>query len=285
MFSLLNKITGKVGSVVFIGALCWMGWQYLGPVKPAVSEPRKQAAVGAMPQVLEDLRANRGDIKTLRLVHLDGDPSDFITTTLRDKLDLSGLFTLDDRSLRTKLEMLLNLPVPSAASLDQALAQAAGSKAQAVLFGTVNRFEEGRDGAVLDMELALATRPEGRVVWTQRYNNRERAGMPLAVRAAEAAPAGGGPFLLRLMGWLVFALLLPVFSVQFLRTMLRRQDNRVTAAMLALYTGVDALMAVLFLTGLPASWAGAAALLIPCAAAFLYNARIMSHLMKLEQIA
>lgn len=279
---ILIKFITNLGSLVLICTMIWLGWKYLGPVKPPVSDIRRQAAMKIMPQVVEDIRKNRGDIKTARFLHLANDPSDFVTSSLRQRLELAGTLDLGDRTLETKAETLLNLPIPVAGDLSQALEMAKNSKAQAVLFGTVNNFEEVQGGAVLNMELTLATLPEGRIVWTQRYASREASGI-LPKMELPASLAGEHSFFSRLFCWVLLVLLLPIFSIQFLRMMLRKKSNAANASMLALYTTLDALLAALLLTGSPSTWPVLLIFFGTIAAAFLYNVWIMSFALKLEE--
>ncbi len=249
----LIKCITNLGSLLLLCAMIWLGWKYPGPVKPPVSELRRQVAVKNITQVIEDIRNNRKEIKTARLLHLANDPSDFITTLLRQRLELAGTLDLGDQTIQTRVKTLLNLPLTAAADIGQALEMTKHSRAQTVLFGTIHSFEETRSGAILDMELTLARLPAGEILWSQRYNWQESAGILPKMEMPETI-SGGHLFLSRLFCWGLLVLLLPIFSIQFLRMMLCKRSNTANASMLGLYTAIDALLATLLLTGSPSSW-------------------------------
>jgi FtsH-binding integral membrane protein len=87
----------------------------------------------------------------------------------------------------------------------------------------------------------------------------------------------------RFLGWLVLVLLLPVFTISFIRAMVRKESNRANAFTLAIYTGVDALLAFLLLGASFASWLAVLLFLVVVGVAFAYNVFIMSFALKLEQ--
>ncbi len=212
---ILIKFITNLGSLLLICAMIWLGWKYLGPVKPAVSELRRQVAIKNITQVIEDIRNNRKEIKTARLLHLANDPSDFITTLLRQRLELAGTLDLGDQTIQSKVKTLLNLPITAAADITQALEMTKHSKAQAMLFGTINNFEETRSGAILNMELTLARLPAGEILWSQEYTWKEAAGILPKMEMPETI-SGDHPFLSRLFCWVLLVLLLCSASIPLL---------------------------------------------------------------------
>jgi hypothetical protein len=86
----------------------------------------------------------------------------------------------------------------------------------------------------------------------------------------------------RLLGWLLAVLLLPVFTINFMRAMFHRNSNRSNAFVLAVYTLADALLAWLLVGGALSSWWTVAIFILAVAAAFAYNIRIMTFVLTLE---
>ena len=78
-------------------------------------------------------------------------------------------------------------------------------------------------------------------------------------------------------------MLLPVFTIAFIRTMVRKGSNKTNAFVLAIYTLVDALLAWLLVGAALTSWFPVVVFIIAVAVAFLYNVRIMSFAVKLEE--
>ncbi|MDO5675808.1 MAG: hypothetical protein Q4G66_12990 [bacterium] len=279
---ILTKLITTLGSLALIAAVLWLGWQYLGPVRPEISELRRQAALKLIPQLVEDIRKNRGEVKTVLFIPLANDSSAFVSTTLRRKIELSGVLNLGSQDTLTRGRLLLNLPLVAADNVEQALALAKQSTAQAALFGRIDAFEEREDGAVLSLQLSLISLPDGRVLWTQAYTSHKSAGF-MQLAESTAATRGSTSFFTRLLAWALLVLLLPIFTIQFLRLMLRKGSNSVNATMLALYTGIDAILAVLLLTGAPfTSVALSLVFLATITAAFLYNVRIMTFALKMD---
>jgi hypothetical protein len=245
-----------------------------------VSAARRQVADELIPQLLEDIRDGRGGVRSAVLIHLVNDPSNYVTDRLRAGLEVSGILQLNDLTVTEKLQRMLRLPVSSTADLPAALALARGRGAQAVLFGSVHTFESFASGARLELELSLAELGKGTVVFTRRFTRDTSTPAPALAALQEEVSKLAGPR--GLVAWVAAMLLLPVFTVGFIRTMVRRESNRVNALTLGLYTLVDVLLAYLLVGMSLASLTAALPLLGLAALAFAYNVLIMSYAVRLE---
>jgi FtsH-binding integral membrane protein len=86
----------------------------------------------------------------------------------------------------------------------------------------------------------------------------------------------------RFLSWVVIVLLLPVFTIAFIRAMVRKESNRVNAFTLSVYTAVDALRAYLLLGAALTGWFSVLLFIIAVGAALAYNFYIMNFALRLE---
>jgi len=249
---------GTLGLAAYIG---WTAWRSLGPHKPQIGPIRRAFADRVIPDIVEDLRQSRGDIRQAALLHFENDPTDYFTNRLRTEIEQSGILDLRDRTIGEKLADLLNLRHTAYGSLAAALERGRKLGAQGVVFGTIHSFETRGGKAAIDVEVHLADVSSGGHVFSRRYQ--EQAGPATMVAANIEQAAKRFPWFQRLLGWLIAVLLLPVFTIAFIRAMVRRGSNKINAFVLAIYTAVDALLAFLLV--------GA------------YNIRIMSFAARLEE--
>ena len=97
-----------------------LSWEHFGPRKPAVSVLRREVADLLLPRVVEDLRTNRHGVTSVVLVHLAGDPTDYVTDTLRHKIEESGFVDLLDAGVTERIQKKLNLRVTPVGERDAA---------------------------------------------------------------------------------------------------------------------------------------------------------------------
>ena len=90
-------------------------------------------------------------------------------------------------------------------------------------------------------------------------------------------------FFKRLLMWAVFILLLPIFTIGYLRAVVRKRSNRANGITLGIYTFVGVALAFMLLgVGFAGFWAilGLLVTLIIC---LLYNVAMMSYALRLEE--
>ncbi len=276
VFGLLSKF----GTFVMIAAIAWLGWQHLGPRKPDVGEVRKDLAHQAVSDMVEDLRQNRGELHDVVLLHFGNDPSDYFTDTLREQIELRGTLDLRDRRFIEKLRDKLNLRHPPAESASDAAERARKMNADGALFGTVRNFESYPGGVDIDVSYHLIA-ADGSMVYEGSYASDEigiASGRVPGERGTEAVA-----WVQRGLFWVMLVLLLPVFSISFIRSMVRRRSNSRNAFVLGIYTVTDAILAWFMIgTALTGPWS-ALIFVLAVILAMLYNIRIMSFAVQLEQ--
>ena len=267
----LSVFLAKVLIVLAVSLLIWFAWRHFAPYKPVADKSRLHAAERAIVEISALLRQNRGDIKRLTLVNFAGDPSDVLSDQLRSRLNNSGTFILSDRSLTDKLRILLNITQYSTDDMTEALDLAKQTGSDAVLFGTVNRFESFDDNQVLiDIEYSLISCHTGQVVYQGHYES-ELFQRPLFVISNLGIPN----FLI----WILCVLLLPIFTLRFLEVITKRESNIATGAVLALYTAIDCILAWILVSH-GGGYIAIAFFIILCLIAFYYNVEIFTIALK-----
>ena len=275
------KLFSKFGVVVLAGYIFWMGWVHLGPRKPEVSPIRQELAEQMIPKIVEDIRTSRGELRQMVLLHFGNDSSDYFTNTFRQAIEQSGVLDLRDRTFMEKVRNLLSLQHPSYSDTDAALAEGDDLETQGVLYGTIHAFESYPGGAKIDIEVRLADVTTGQLVFTKRYTTESSPASSVTTAVQEATQSF--PWFQRLFGWLVAVLLLPVFTIAFIRAMVRKGSNKSNAFVLGIYTLTDSLLAWLLVGAALNSWFPVVVFIVAIAAAFLYNVRVMTFAVKLEE--
>ena len=176
----------------------------------------------------------------------------------------------------------MNLRHPSYAVTDTAVAEGRELETQGVLYGTVHAFESYPGGSKIDVEVHLADVSTGQPVFTKRYSI--EASPTGSVTAAMQEVTQSFSWFHRLFGWLIAVLLLPVFTIAFIRTMVHKGSNKSNAFVLCVYTLADTLLAWLLVGAALNSWVPVVVFIIAVVAAFLYNVRIMTFALRLEEV-
>ena len=277
----LVNLVMSVGTLALVVYLAWLGWSRMGPRKPELGAVRRMLVDQVLPQVVEDLRTARKDVRAVVLFHLMNDPTDYVSDSLRAQIEQSGVLELRDRSLNEKVRKALNLQINSVADVEAALNASQSLGAQGVLLGEVHTLESYASGAKLDAQIILA-RIEGREIVLDRRYTKELTSTALTPAGVQDG-LGKVASAQRFLGWVLLVMLLPVFSIGFVRAMVRRESNRANAATLSIYTAVDALLAFLLVGASLSNWVSVLVFLGLLAAAFGYNVFIMSFALRMEK--
>lgn len=281
LFKWLTVFFTFAGTLLLAVYIAWQAWSYLGPHKPDVSPLRKEVAGEAIGQLLGDLHGNKGSLQSLAIVHLANDNTDYLSDQIRTAVEQSGLFDVVAPPLYEKAQKLLGVVVDSSPSLNSALMTAREQGAKAVLFGRVESFESYGSAAKVEMEITLANVQSREVVFSRRYSKDVGMGLSSQSSAGRSAGSWGGSS--RFFAWMVVVLLLPVFTISFIRAMVRKESNRSNAFTLAIYTSVDVLLAWLVLGGPLSGWLACVEFLLAIGVAFAYNVYIMNFALRLEK--
>ena len=276
MFSLVSKL----GTLLLAGHIAWLGWSNLGPRKPEIGPIRQELANQAVSEITESLRLNRGDARDVILLHFANDSTDYFTSALRSVIEQRGVLELRDRNFTDKLRDRLNLRQPFCKSIDEAALASRSANAQAALFGALRSFESYPEGARIDVEYKLVAY-DGKVVFGGHYQ-KEMSNASLVPEIVQET-VGAVPWFSRGLAWLLAVLLLPVFTINFVRTMVRKRSNRANAFVLAIYTLVDAILAYMLVGAALSGFWPVLFFLLAVVAAFAYNVRIMTFALRLEE--
>lgn len=279
----------KVGMTLFVGYVCYMGWMNLGPHKPAPDVARMKAADHAVEKIVNDIQQNRGAIRSAALCHFANDTTDYFSRKLRERIEQSNILDLSDIDFSEKLRTVLNLRNKGATTSDEALAAVRSEKVEGVLWGSLERFESIKGGASLTGEWQLVDKNTGTVVCGGRIQ--EGAGASNIVEAITSLgqsademeiAASSIPWYMRLLGFVLLVLILPVVTISFIRTMVAKRSNKVNAFVLGVYTVIDMILSFFMIGGTFNSFGVVIVFLVASMLAFLYNVSLMSFALRLE---
>ena len=274
------KYASKFGAVVLAGYLLWLGWVEFGPRKPEMGPRRKAIAGLAAKSIAEDLRRNRKDVYNVILLHFGNDPTNYFTRRLRSVLEQRGIFDLEDMTLAEKIRNKLNFRQPVCETDDEALKIAEEAKVKGVLYGKLVAFESFDDGAKISVEYKLLDSTTGQVVYSGSLVDDSS---PSVATPEIKDQAQRIPWYLRVFGWGLVVLLLPIFTISFIRTMVAKHSNKRNFFVLVVYTAIDAILAFLMVGAVFSSLWPVIIFSIAVCLAILYNLTVMSFALKLEQ--
>ncbi len=279
---------GRGGVFVFVFALLGLGWCLLGPSKPTVDANRRAIADAAIVKTLDAVHNQRAAIRQVAVLHFINDPTDHLTKSLRNRLNASGLLTVEDVPFIERLNNLLSLRNDGVYSLDEALDYGKKNRLDGVLIGKIDIFESYRNGARLIGQIDMVDVKAGRVVFSVALNEDLSSSLSarmkgaLATSSDETGEMSFTPWYWRVFTFILIVLLLPIFTIVFIRTMVAKKSNGANAFVLAVYTAIDLVFAWMMVGG---SFASSIQIWLFVAAgigAFLYNVRIMTFALRLE---
>lgn len=303
LFKIIGNILTKVGTILLIAYIAYLCWQHLGPQKPKIRSDRKGVADKLIPQIAEDIRTSKEKIRGASVAHFDGDTTGYFTKALRSELDDKGVLDVTDRGLMEKVRDLLGMRATSYDEIEAAARYAADLDKEAVIFGKIHTFEVKPGGVELDVELTFAEAGTKRVLHQRRYTHDTSAlpamatGTTLPALAppvdgqtgtAAATPQAAGDEATfhwgrRIFAWILLVVLLPVFSMSFIRSMARKDSNRANALVLGVYTVADILLAMLLVGPALAGWVAIGLFVVAIVVSILYNVQIMTVAVRLEE--
>ena len=276
------QMLSKTLALLLVAYVGWLGWVHLGPHKPEMGPLRQVLADEAVVAMAGDLQAHRGDARRAVLVHFKNDPTDYISDNLRRILERRGVFDLDDKSFMEKLRGLLDMRQPAHSSVPRAAEAARKAGVDVAIIGTIHEFESRAGGASARIDYSIVSAGGTEMHKGQFIKTISDA------KAAPASPRSRSTVtwddrVRNALGWALVVLLLPVFTIGFIRAMARRNSNMANAFVLAIYTVVGVIAAWLLLgQALGGPWL--ALLLVGAGAlALAYNIRITTLAVKLEE--
>ena len=290
--SLLKGVIPAAGSLAFIIYISYLGWMSLGPDKPVPDEKRQAIAVQSVEKIAEQLRKERNGISEAVLLHFANDNSDFVSDSLRNLLNSNGVINLEDRPFSEKLRNKFRLINKGVSSREAALKSAREYKTPGVIWGKIERFESSPDGALIKGRWELLNTQDGSVVINGIIDEDSTRKIPVAAEAESkspgvsaedpAEPSGRLSLPLRLAGFLLCMLMVPLVTFSFIRTLIAKGSNGINGAMLGILTLIDLILAYFMVSGAFVTPAGVFLFLGAGAAAFFYNIFMLRFAKKLE---
>jgi hypothetical protein len=270
----------RLGAVALVLYLGYEAWDYFGPHKPEIGPVRREAVDQVIPTIVEDMRASRHGVRAAAILHFTNDPSDYVTNRLRSAIEQSGILNLRDRTVGEKVWDALRLEHKGYGDIQAAVARGKSLGTDAVVYGSVHTLESSPGGVTLDIEVGLADVASGQSVFSKKYSRESALSAVSPAVIQEQTHMLSWPA--RLIAWAVAILLLPVFTIGFIRTMVKKESNRANAFVLGIYTFAAALLAYLIVGVDFGSWLAILLFLIAVGAALAYNVFIMTFALKLE---
>ncbi len=288
-FLLFRGIVPAIANIVFVLYMCYLAWICLGPTKPVLDAARMRVADKMVTQMVEDIRNHRGDVRSAELLHFANDPTDYFSNALRHQLVTNGILDVPDRSMWSKLCARLNLREDTCDTIHEALEEVDPDDVDGVLWGKLDRFETFNGGVLLNGEWYLLDAKAGSVLYSGTLAMDTTS--PLKQAIADATKMDGGllestahliPWYIRLLGFILSTLLLPIVTIAFIRTMVAKRSNKVNAFLLGTYTAIDAILAFFMIGGAFVNGWTTMLFLAATAFAFIYNLILMNFALKLE---
>lgn len=256
---LLQLCTTKAGAVIMVALLLVQGY-FLIRVGQAELDPlRAKAADNVVDKTAEALAQNTGagwSSKYVKVARLAADPNDELRGRLEVALEArtncsivrDTVFSDFRNQLFSKAARLGVLSVPRAdawktppiADLESALRLARETKADHVVFGTVDEFRREHENALAQVRIRVADAASASCVFDETF----LAGTTPSVFADYTDTQNGSGIVgtgMKLVGWILFVALLPMATATFWQSLLEYESNLVNALCLVFLAGVATL--------------------------------------------
>lgn len=293
----LVKLASWILLFATIAFLCIYVVREMTESKPEIDESRKEVARAGISQMIDNIRRHTHDesgLKKIAIVHFSNDPSDFVTETVREAVrEVQGGFQVVKSSFADGFCKMVGRVNDGVSTREQAIHETQGDGVDGVLWGRVHRLENERDGATFIGDYELYDLRREQPVYSGKI---QQSTVPGRFEAAQNMPRPAGSYLISLgshvsgMPWyirfllfVVAVLLLPVVTISFIRTMVAKKSNGINAFVLGIYTTVDLILAFFMVGGSLSSFFYVVVFLLAGVLAFLYNVKIMTFAVRLEE--
>ncbi len=258
-----------------------MLWWWLGPEKPSCDSARQLAAKCAIAQATGRIRAERGEIRRAAVLHLENDPTDFVTLALREQLKEGGMLDLDGTPSMEKIRNLLNLRNAGMFDAGKAVAYGKDNGLDAVIIGRLDEFETVDRKAVLKGQLKFIRVANGEVVDIPLSDSAAGGGIAEEIKKTMEGDLAGketAPVSLtsRIFLMALCIAVLPVLAFPILKKAMGRNSNVATAVALVVLLALDGLIISAFL-GTSGTFCGLAVFLVAFAAALGFDLFMISY--------
>lgn len=296
----LVKLASWILLFATIAFLCIYVVREMTEPNPEIDESRKKVARAGISQMIDEI-CRHTDIcyhtdderpQKIAVVHFSNDPSDFVTETVRYAARKQGRFRVKS-SFADRFCKMVGRVNEGVSTREQAIHETQGDGVEGVLWGRVHRLENERDGATFIGDYELYDLRREQPVYSGKI---QQSTVPGRFEAAQNMPRTAGNYLISLdshvsgMPWyirfllfVVAVLLLPVVTISFIRTMVAKKSNGINAFVLGIYTTVDLILAFFMVGGSLSSFFYVVVFLLAGVLAFLYNVKIMTFAVRLEE--
>ncbi len=256
---LLQFGTGKYGAILLALFLVLQGYLIIRPSTSPLDPARAEAADRVAADVGEALGAYANSAwsgKYVKVERLQGDQGDHLRTRIESALQSGTNCRLVTDSMLAGLRdqvaaKAARLGIVKAAAADAwkgrpvattgaALGVAREAGLDYVVYGVVEDFRTLNGIASLRAAIEVAGKGSAVPVFRRTFKN--QSGMVFAHVDIGRQPGKRGGASLRLSGWLLFVVLLPICTAPFWREQLERESNFVNFTCLGALTSVDALV-------------------------------------------
>lgn len=276
--SVSRFLVSRVMAPVLAIALVWQAWMMLRPKPFPLDDRRRVAIEGAATKLAGEMPVPQSVRPTLQVAQFEGDTTGFVTDATRRAIDRRGRYVVQSAGITQNLMKELGIPERSISPDMLSSFDVKGLKCDYLLAGRVLRLSDDGDIAEAALEAGLfeVASPPGvkRLVVEARHGPPDGAGRR-AVRSH--------PWPLRLLGWLAFALLLPLVLTPLVRRGLSKESNALNLAMLAGSMSVAVVAAYAMIGFRHDTWWSAALLLPAAASALAYNWLVLSRQERLRR--
>ena len=273
----IGILAGWFGRMPLILVLAFMLFSQLGPRRPELPGAMRQSVDEQITAAMDDVaaKATATHVGRLAVLYLNRDDSDYATSEIRRQLFSRGIAIQPDRTLGEKVRDLIGIGQHPTSTVEEAIAEGKRLDLDAVIFGTLDvngstarldlRFADIRSGI---SQPVIIPAPPAQQALTSAVSSPGQSDVELHV-------------VRRCIIWAIVALLLPIFTVGFLREVVQKESNRRNLFALIIYTAVDVLLLWLLLESNSLTWQ-LGWIVVGGIAVFFYNVSIMTWALKME---
>jgi len=257
---LAKLATGRYGALILVGFLAIQAYLLIRPSTPPLDAPRAEVADDVARQVADALGTLARDTwaaKYVRVARFEGDQNDQVRMRIEDELPARTNCRLVKDSMLAEIRDRLaqkagrfglvtavtadNLQGQPVGSLRDAVELAQRRRFDYVVYGRVEDFRVELGRAYLRVTLEVADAAARNNVFSATYESGD--GTIYASAPTDILRADTRLTALRLLGWLMFVVLLPIGTGWFWKNLLDRESNFVNVLCLLFLTAIDSLLA------------------------------------------
>lgn len=265
---------------VAIPYLCLCAVRVIFGSRPEIDDSRKDVARMGVSNMIADVCKHTDSAsrpKKIAVVHFANDPSDFVTDTVRDVAGGQGSFQVAQASWSDRIRQVIGRVNDGVSTREHAIRETEGEGLDGVLWGRVNKLENDQDGATFACDYELYDLRHARPAYNGVVKQ-SSAGGPVSFEFF----ASGVSWHIRFLVFVLVALLLPIVTISFIRTMVAKKSNKANAFVLCIYTVIDLIFAYFMVGCSLSSFFPVAVFLLAGILAFLYNVKVMTFAVRLE---